>query len=133
MSKAAVTVEESRSTAPTRAATLGDVLYATPKAVASEGGWVDLVRATASGDQLALQALYERAHRIVFTLAMRILGSREPAEEVTIDVFHEVWRESANYRAEAGTVLAWIMKLARTGALERAALEDRKRGGTPDR
>src|SRR3990170_3991199 len=73
--------------------TLGDVLYADRSAApAPEADWVDLVRRIAAGDQLALHALYERANRMVFTLSMRITSSRETAEEVTLDVFHEVWR-----------------------------------------
>jgi len=72
-------------------ATLGDVLYADKsKARGTEKEWADLVRAIAGGNQLALHALYQRAHRVVFTLSMRITSSRETAEEVTLDVFHDV-------------------------------------------
>src|SRR5260370_35235517 len=39
-------------------------------------------RRSAAGDQLALHALYERAHRPVFTLIMRITANRETAEEL---------------------------------------------------
>ena len=69
-------------------ATLGDVLYAKSKAPAPEQEWVTLVQSIAAGDQLALHALYERAHRPVFTLIMRITANRETAEELTVDVFH---------------------------------------------
>jgi RNA polymerase sigma-70 factor (ECF subfamily) len=95
-------------------ATLGDVLYANPSQTpASEREWTELVRAVASGDQVALHALYERTHRLVFTLVMRISGDRESAEELTLDVFHEVWRRAARYDPANGTVLGWIMNLAR--------------------
>ena len=47
-------------------ATLGDVLYAgRSKAVPSETEWFALVRSVAAGDETALHALYERAHRLV--------------------------------------------------------------------
>jgi len=55
--------------------TLGDVLYADKSAPVPEADWVELVRCIAAGDQLALHALYERAHRVVFTLIVRIDGS----------------------------------------------------------
>ena len=71
-------------------ATLGDVLYAKSKAPVPEQDWAALVQSIAAGDQLALHALYEMAHRIVFTLAMRITANRETAEELTVDVFHDV-------------------------------------------
>lgn len=67
--------------------TLGDVLYPdSSRAPVLEADWERLVCAVATGDQWALHALYERAHRLVFTLSMRITGSRETAEEVTMDV-----------------------------------------------
>ena len=73
-------------------ATLGDVLYAKSKAPVPEQDWAALVQSIAAGDQAALHALYERAHRVVFTLALRITANRETAEELTVDVFHDVWR-----------------------------------------
>ena len=63
------------------AAMLGDVLYAKCEAPVPEQDWVVLVQAIAAGDQLALHALYERSHRVVFTLIMRITANRETAEE----------------------------------------------------
>jgi RNA polymerase sigma-70 factor, ECF subfamily len=81
----------------------------------------------AAGDQLALHALYERAHRIVFTLMMRMTANRETAEEITVDVFHDIWRHASRYDAATGTVLAWIMNQARSRAIDRLRLESRKK------
>ena len=96
MAKPSVMAKESTDKSP---ATLGDVLYAKSKAPVSEQEWAALVQAIAAGDQLALHALYERAHRIVFTLIMRITANRETAEELTIDVFHDIWRRALRYDA----------------------------------
>jgi RNA polymerase sigma-70 factor (ECF subfamily) len=104
-------------------ATLGDVLYATSKAPVPEQDWTALVQLIAEGDQLALHALYERAHRPVFTLIMRITANRETAEELTIDVFHDVWRRAARYDAANGTVLGQ----ARSRAIDRLRFESRKK------
>ena len=108
-------------------ATLGDVLYARSKAPAREQGWATLVQSIAAGDQLALHALYERAHRPVFTLIMRITANRETAEELTVDVFHDVWRRATRYDAASGAVLGWIMNQARSRALDRLRFESRKK------
>jgi DNA-directed RNA polymerase specialized sigma24 family protein/quercetin dioxygenase-like cupin family protein len=98
--------------------TLGAVLYANQsKAPESERDWVALVRAVAKGDQAALHALYERTHRPVFTLIMRLRPDRETAEALTLDVFVEVWRRAQAYGPAQGTVLAWIMNLARARAV----------------
>jgi RNA polymerase sigma-70 factor (ECF subfamily) len=113
-------------------ATLGDVLYANSKAPVAEEDWARLVQSIAAGDQLALHALYERAHRIVFTLVMRITANRETAEELTIDVFHDVWRGASRYDAANGTVLAWIMNQARSRAIDRLRFDGRKKRSAGD-
>lgn len=104
------------------------MLYANPaKVPVSEAEWVALVQAIAVGDQLALQSLYGRVHRLVFTLAMRIVRSRESAEEITVDVFHQVWKRAASYDAAGGTVIGWIMNQARSRALDRLRFEQRRK------
>jgi len=108
-------------------ATLGDVLYARSKAPVPEQDWAALVQSIAAGDELALHALYERAHRMVFTLTMRITANRETAEELTIDVFHDVWRRASLYYAANGTVLGWIMNQARSRAIDRLRFDSRKK------
>jgi RNA polymerase sigma-70 factor (ECF subfamily) len=107
--------------------TLGDVLYAAPRAMVAEGEWAALVRSISAGDQIALHALYERAHRPVFTLVMRITANRETAEELTVDVFHDVWRRASGYDPKNGTVLGWIMNQARSRAIDRLRFEKRKK------
>jgi RNA polymerase sigma-70 factor, ECF subfamily len=124
MAKLSVMAKESTDKTP---ATLGDVLYATSKALVPEQDWAALVQLIAMGDQLALHALYDRAHRIVFTLIMRITANRETAEELTIDVFHDVWRRASSYDPANGTVLGWIMNQARSRAIDRLRFESRKK------
>ena len=114
------------------ARTLGDLLYADKaKTPVLEKEWVGLIRSIAAGDQRALHALYERTHRIVFTLTMRITNSRETAEELTVDVFHDVWRRASNYDAAGGSVVGWIMNQARSRAIDRLRFEQRKKARQP--
>jgi RNA polymerase sigma-70 factor (ECF subfamily) len=124
MSDPSVLEEECQERSPR---TLGDLLYAKVTARVPEGDWTALVQSIAAGDALALHALYERAHRLVFTLIMRITANRETAEELTIDVFHDVWRRASRYEAANGTVLAWIMNQARSRAIDRLRFENRKK------
>jgi RNA polymerase sigma-70 factor (ECF subfamily) len=116
---------------PKRPATLGDILYAKSKAPVPEQDWTTLIQSIVAGDQLALHALYERVHRIVFTLIMRITANRETAEELTIDVFHDVWRRASQYDPVNGTVLGWIMNQARSRAIDRLRFESRKKRSEP--
>jgi RNA polymerase sigma-70 factor, ECF subfamily len=108
-------------------ATLGDVLYSKSKTRVPEQAWATLVQSIAAGDQLALHELYEMAHRVVFTLIMRITANRDTAEELTVDVFHDVWRHASRYDAANGTVLGWIMNQARSRAIDRLRFESRKK------
>jgi RNA polymerase sigma-70 factor (ECF subfamily) len=110
------------------AGTLGDLLYADrAKPRISETEWRELVQAVAAGDQFALRALYDRTHRLVFTLTMRILGNHASAEEVTLDVFNDVWRRASTYDGAGGSVLGWIMNQARSRAIDRLRFEGRKK------
>jgi len=107
---------------------LGDVVYADKAKVRiSEDEWLKLLRAIASGDQGALHSLYEQTYRIVFTLIVRITMNRETAEEVTLDVFYDVWRKASTYDSANGSVLGWIMNQARSRAIDRLRFDQRKK------
>jgi RNA polymerase sigma-70 factor, ECF subfamily len=108
--------------------TLGDLLYADDtKARVPERHWIGLVHAVAGGDQHALYTLYEQAHRLVFTLMVRITNNRAMAEELTVDVFHDVWRRASTYDPAGGSVVGWIMNQARSRAIDRLRFEQRKK------
>jgi RNA polymerase sigma-70 factor (ECF subfamily) len=63
---------------------------------------------------------------------MRITANRETAEEVTVDVFHDVWRHASRYQEEDGTVLGWIMIQARSRAIDRLRFDQRKKRVQPE-
>jgi DNA-directed RNA polymerase specialized sigma24 family protein len=114
------TQEKNSGSNPQSPATLGDVLYGNAgKRRVPEQEWVELLRSVAARSQTALQALYDRASRPVYALAVRITGDRESAEEATLDVFQDVWRRARTYEAADAMVLAWIMGFARARARER--------------
>jgi RNA polymerase sigma-70 factor (ECF subfamily) len=128
-------MSEERRRGPNEGATpgtLGALLYADPtRERVPESDWVALVGAVASGDELALHALYERAHRLAFTVIMRIVHDSHTADELTVDVFHDVWRRASGYEPANGTVLGWIMNLARSRAIDRHRFEHRKKRVDP--
>ncbi len=108
--------------------TLGDLLYVNKAKVrVSEKDWISLVQSIAARDQLALHSLYEQTHRIVFTLIVRITNNRETAEELTLDVFHDVWRRASTYDPANGSVVGWIMNQARSRTIDRLRFEHRKK------
>jgi RNA polymerase sigma-70 factor (ECF subfamily) len=107
------------------ATTLGELLYRNPtRSVVSEAAWLALVQAIVARDAHALRALYMQTHRLVFTLAMRITSHKATAEEVTLDVFHEIWRRAVDYDPKEGTVVGWILSIARSRAVDRSSEPD---------
>ena len=99
--------------------TLGACLHADQTGIrVPESDWVELIGAIAWRNQAALRTLYDRSRWLVFTLALRITGNPDEAEAVTLDVFHGVWQRAGDYDPASGSVVSWIMSLARSRALE---------------
>jgi RNA polymerase sigma-70 factor (ECF subfamily) len=94
-----------------------------------ESAWKEYVGRAAVGDQSGLAALYDESSSLVYSVALRMLGHREDAEEVTLDVYTQVWRTAANYDPSRGTVAAWLVTQARSRAIDRM----RARGGRMER
>ena len=87
---------------------------------ARETLWRDYLSHCASGDQSALTALYDESGSLVYSVAFRLLGDAADAEEVTMDVYTQVWRNAANnYEDSRGSVASWLITLARSRAIDR--------------
>lgn len=84
-----------------------------------EQEWAGLLARIAAGDQSALAEFYDASSAKVFGLAMKILADRTAAEEVTMDVYTQVWRRASTYDTERGTPGSWLMTLAKTRAIDR--------------
>ncbi|MGQ0556596.1 MAG: sigma-70 family RNA polymerase sigma factor [Nitrospiraceae bacterium] len=95
------------------------VMTAEPTKLAQDQEWAQLITLTAQGDQASLAMLYDRTSPQVFGLVLKILNNREAAEEVTLDVYTQVWRQAHTYDRIRGAPGAWLMMLARTRAIDR--------------
>jgi RNA polymerase sigma-70 factor (ECF subfamily) len=78
----------------------------------------ELMDMIAHGDADAVRVLYARYGRLVFGLAVSILGDSATAEEVCQDVFMRVWEKSGSYRADRGKVVTWVARIARNRAID---------------
>jgi len=80
---------------------------------------INLLHAIARGDEAALASLYDRYRLILFGLLVRILGSREEAEDILQEVFIQVWRRAADFDEQRGKPFTWLVTLARSRAIDR--------------
>jgi RNA polymerase sigma-70 factor (ECF subfamily) len=90
----------------------------------------NLVAAIARGDSRALELLYERYSRGVYSLAVRLLSDGPAAEEVVQETFVKLWRQPSAYQPTRGRLLPWLLGVAHHHAvdlLRRRQLEQRHR------
>lgn len=78
-----------------------------------------LVERIGQRDEASLASLFDDTHRVVYGLALRVVGDPQDAEQVTLDVYNHVWRTARSFEAGRGTVMAWLLTLTRGRALER--------------
>jgi RNA polymerase sigma-70 factor, ECF subfamily len=92
-----------------------------------------LVEAVARGDARALELIYERHCRGVYSLALRLLTDSSAAEEVVQETFLKLWRHPTAYQPARGRLLPWLLGVAHHHAvdlLRRRQLEQRHRAAT---
>jgi RNA polymerase sigma-70 factor, ECF subfamily len=80
---------------------------------------VALMKLIAQAQPGALGDLYDRYGRLVFSLALHITGDYASAEEVTQDVFTQVWRWGSSYDPAQGRLVSWLASIARHKAIDR--------------
>lgn len=78
-----------------------------------------------AGDERALEQLYRRWSPIVFTLALRLLGDRGDAEDVTQKTFVSAWTSRASYDPAKGKMSTWLVTITRRRIAD--TLEARRR------
>lgn len=77
-----------------------------------------LIQLVARQDQDALSELYDRFHRLVFSIAYHVVGNEAVAEEITLDVFSAVWDKAETYQSARGQVSTWLTRIARNRAID---------------
>lgn len=89
-----------------------------------------LIDAVAHGDRTAFRSLYNATSAKLFGVALRILKSREMAEDVLQDVYLKVWDAAPDYRPELGTPFSWMVAITRNRAID--VLRKRREVATDD-
>ncbi len=78
----------------------------------------DLISLAGSGDTQAIGTLYDRHGKVVYSLAYRMVGHQQVAEDLLQDAFLKVWRSAGSYRVEKASVRTWILSVVRNGAID---------------
>jgi len=86
-----------------------------------------LVRRMAAGEHAAMAELYDQTNKMVYGLALRILADPAAAEDVMVEVYAQIWRQSATYDASRGSPSAWLLTVARSRALDARRARSRDR------
>jgi RNA polymerase sigma-70 factor, ECF subfamily len=79
----------------------------------------DLLVRVAGGDREAFAALYDRTASRVFGLVKRLVRDHAQSEEVTQEVFLEIWQNAARYEGSRGSAMSWILTLTHRRAVDR--------------
>lgn len=87
-------------------------------ALPEESRHAEYMQRIAQGEHAALGELYDATLGKVYGFALRLTGKPESAEEVVGDVFLQTWRQAARFDASRGSVMAWLMMLTRSRALD---------------
>jgi RNA polymerase sigma-70 factor, ECF subfamily len=84
---------------------------------------LELVRAAAAGDAAAFEQLYQQHYRRVYSLCLRMLGSTTQAEDLTQEVFLQVFRKLGSFRGDSAFT-TWLHRLT----VNQVLMHFRKRG-----
>jgi RNA polymerase sigma-70 factor (ECF subfamily) len=78
----------------------------------------ELIRRITRRDAEAVRLLYARHGRMVYGVAVAILGPVPEAEEVTQDVFLRAWDKAESYQPQKARVVTWLARIARNRAID---------------
>lgn len=90
-----------------------------------------LIQGAARGDHACFARIYERTHRHLFGVAVRILGQGQAAEDVLQEAYVSIWKSAGSYRSEVGgqTIqpMTWLIAIVRNKALDALRARTRRR------
>lgn len=77
-------------------------------------------------DQGALAELYDQYGSLVYSFALRVVGSPGLAEEVAQDTFLKIWNQASTWNPDRGTLVTWMLTITRYTAIDRLRKEQRQ-------
>ncbi|MCU1438498.1 MAG: polymerase subunit sigma [Naasia sp.] len=102
-----------------RAPAAGPIRRAVPVRTAATSEADAMLGRVATGDRAAFATLYDLLASRVLGLVVRVLVDRSQSEEVTQEVFLEVWQNAPRYDPARGTAVTWVLTMAHRRAIDR--------------
>ncbi len=87
----------------------------------------DLMVLVGGGNADAFAALYDRHFRSAYSLAYKLTGEKQAAEDLTQDAFLKIWRSAKRYRAQRGSVRTWILSVVRNQGIDQLRVRSSRR------
>src|SRR3712207_6518872 len=88
----------------------------------------DLMSLIGSGNSGAFAGLYDRHGRAAYSLAYRMMGERQAAEDLVQEAFLDVWRAARSFRPERGSVRTWVLSIVHNRGIDQLrSLSSRRR------
>jgi RNA polymerase sigma-70 factor, ECF subfamily len=84
-----------------------------------DDGDAALMRRIADKDETALAVVYDRYARLVYSVALRVLRDTDLAEEVSQDIFYQLWRTAFAFNPSRGSLSGWLLVCTRNRAISR--------------
>ncbi len=78
----------------------------------------DLMSLVDSGDTGAFAGLYDRHSRAAYSLAYRMMGEQQAAEDLVQEAFLKVWRAAGSYRAQRASVRTWVLSIVHNRGID---------------
>lgn len=85
-------------------------------AAGSDKSLIDRVRAS---EQQAMTEIFDRYARLVYSVAVRVLKDNGQAEDVTQEIFFQLWQSPESFLASRGSLASWLLVIARNRAIDR--------------
>lgn len=89
----------------------------------------EVIALIAARDSRALEVLYDRYSRIVYSFSLRIVADPQLAEEILQEVFFRVWQQGAGFQSTRGSLITWLLSITHNLSID----EVRKRNRRPKR
>lgn len=79
----------------------------------------DLIRLVALGDEAAFEELYDAVAPRVFGLVRRVVRDSAQSQEVTQEVFLDIWEQASRFDRDKGKAISWILVIAHRKAVDK--------------